>query len=953
MTDTYTPSLSSDPIEGRPLPPAAPSMWTPEPEPDRIDREASYYEASRGLALREAFEDAQITDRLFGFLEADAARARARQRDRVFGTDPELTAEEANDQFGVPGRLSFDAPVDRNIAAWRQSLAQRDLFREQVIANADVGPLELIGAGLAGSLLDPAGLPLWFVPELAAGRALRSGVAATRLGRLGAVERGVLTGAIEGAAGGVVYEGANLWLHHEAADDYDFGDASANVILGGVLGGAIGGVGGWWEGRAARPRAPAVVEQMSPEARTGALAEALEAAIEDRSVDLTEMLRRQAEVTDLTPARPEARALLDEGEAVGPLDGPFRPVSAPDFREVAVTPRGIEVPVRFALVEADDLITSHDDDLFRNPEYPAELQPRQRDRAGAQARNRALEAELNPKRLMGDVGAETGAPIVSRDGVVESGNGRTIALRRSYRSGSGAGARYRSELEARGFDTTGMQDPVLVRVRTNALEAAERVRLTRDMNAEATEAYSPSERAMADAEALDDDLLGMIEGADLNGAGNRRFVRAFLDRVASDDLNRMTTGDGRLSEAGLDRISAAMAARAFGSRGLVEALFEATDSNIKAIGKALAEVAPEWAAMRGAMARGEVPAELDPTEALIAAVEFVRHVRGKGGNLAETLELTVGQYDAFSGSAMTPETEAFIRSFFRTSKEGATLWRSPRSASSLAEGLRWLAGEVRKAEPGPNLFGEVADESTARTLLDGLGQWFARQGDDGPPPGFDFTGPDPTVPAGRDAGPSGDPAGRVVGGPDAGGEAARAEVGPEVVGSLPQRGVAPAFLGEDGRIYAGRIGSNHMSAASAELRATGVANTGFVTPEGQFLDRQEALAWVNANGENIKPSPSMEGELDALDYREQSAFARRGGDLPDKPRVPKGQPPPPPKGEPFADPEVAALAADTEAALLREGLDPADIAAATPPAQDPQTVADAVAAGAFCLRGGG
>jgi hypothetical protein len=570
-------------------------------------------------------------------------------------------------------------------------------------------------------------------------------------------------------------------------------------------------------------------------------------------------------VSDLAPVRPEARALLDEAEAPGPLEGPFRPVSAPDFREVAVTPRGIEVPVRFALVEADDLITSHDDDLFRNPEYPAELQPRQRDRAGAQARNRALEAELNPKRLMGDVGAETGAPIVSRDGVVESGNGRTIALRRSYRAGSGADARYRAELEARGFDTTGMEAPVLVRVRTNALDAGERVKLTRDMNAEATEAYSPSERAMADAESLDDDLLGMVEGADLNGAGNRRFVRAFLDRVASDDLNRMTTGDGRLSEAGLDRIGAAMTARAFGSRGLVEALFEATDSNIKAIGKALAEVAPEWAAMRGAMARGDVPAELDPTEALIAAVEFVRHVRGKGGNLAETLELTVGQYDAFSGSAMTPETEAFIRSFFRTSKEGATLWRSPRSASSLAEGLRWLAGEVRKAQPGPNLFGDVADESTARNLLDGLGQWFARQEDTAAPPGFDFTGPDPTVSApvvaGRDAGSPGDAAGREPGRPDAGQQAEK---------------------------------------------------------------------------------PVLEG------YRSE-----RGSSLLEpKPRVAKGETPPPPKGEPFADPEVAALAADTEAALLREGLDPADIAAATPPAQDPQTVADAVAAGAFCLRGG-
>jgi hypothetical protein len=821
------------------------------------------------------------------------------------------------------------------------------------VSNADVGPLEALGASLAGSLLDPAGIPLWLAPELAAGRALRAGAAASRLGRLGSIPRGVVTGAIEGVAGGLAYEGVNLWLHHEAADDYDFGDASANVILGGVLGGAVGGVGGWWEGRGARPpRAPEAVERLSPEARTGAFADALEAVIEDRPVDLGPLLVRQAEVTDLTPARPEARALLDEegyrsprGDSLLEPGGPFRPVSSPNFREVAVTPRGIEVPVRYALIEADALITSHDDDLFRNPEYPADLQPRQRDRAGAQARNRALEAELNPKRLMNDVGAETGAPIVSRDGVVESGNGRTIAVRRSYRTGSGAGARYRAELEAQGFDTAGMEAPVLVRVRTNALDAGERVKLTRDMNAEATEAYSPSERAMADAEGLGDDLLGMVEGPDLNGAGNRRFVRAFLDRVASDDLNRLTTGDGRLSEAGLDRIGAAMTAKAFGSRGLVEALFEATDSNIKAIGKALAQAAPEWAAMRAAVARGEAPAALDPTEALIAAVEFVRHVRQRGGNLAETLELTIGQYDAFSGAAMTPETEAFIRSFFRTGKEGDTLWRSPRSAASLAEGLRWLAGEVRKAEPGPNLFGEIADESTARTLLDGLGQWFARQGDDGPPPGLDFSGPDPTVPAGGDVRPSVDDGGRVVGGPPDGRPPAGAVDGPARAGPADRPAADPGGT----TVAGGRAGAasgqaavdpadyDHIDANHADLWRLGISRDPALAADlsrrmSRFMDwtdvpltkadraavaarepvSNRAMLAAARNYQNAESGVSFydpdlyDEAMWAQREADRAAGAAQPADPPAsaKPRVAKGETPPPPKGEPFADPEL-------------------------------------------------
>ncbi|WP_312782002.1 hypothetical protein [Brevundimonas sp.] len=845
MSDTaYTPQVPIDP-----------GMYAAQADRERVDREAPFMEASRGLALSEAFSDAQLTERLGGWLDADGQRAFDRQRQRVFGADvgAPLSAEEATERFGVEGRLKFDQPISEAMAAWRQTIHQREAFRDEVISNAEVGALELMGAGIAGSILDPAGLPLWLVPELATGRALRGAATASRLARMGSVSRGALTGGLEGIAGGLAFEGANLWLHHEAATDYDLGDAAANVVFGGLLGAAIGGTGGWWEGRT-RGRAPVVVEQLSDNGRAGAFAEALDAVVEDRPVNLAPMLAQEARLREAGRLPVEQAAQMADTAA---MEGGVAMRGVDDrFGATAVTPRGREVPVRFALVEAEDLITSHDDDLFRNVDYPEVLQPRQRDRAGAQARNRMLEAELNPRRLISEAGAETGAPIISADGVVESGNGRTIALRRSARSGSPAFVRYRAELEARGLDVSGMEAPVLVRVRQEALSGEDRVRLTREMNAEATEAYSPSERASADAEALDDALMDMIEGSDLNGAANRRFVRGFLERVAGDDLNRMTTGDGRLSEAGLDRISAALTARAYGDRALVEALFEATDNNIKAIGRALAAAAPEWAAMRAGIARGEVPAELDPTEALTAAVAFVRHVRQRGANLAETMDLTIGQFDAFNGAAMTPETEGFVRSFFRTSAEGATLWRSPRSAASLADGLRWMAGEIRKADPGPNLFGEVADAATGRQLLDGLGRWFARTGDDGPPPGLDF-GPEPG--SSGAASPSG-----------AGGD------------------VRPDG-GDDGRVVGGQ---NSRDEAARDL------------------------------GETAKP------------------------------KVAKGQKPAPPKGDPYADPEVAALRADTEAALLRAGVDPAELMTGGGAAQDPETIADAVAAGAFCLKGG-
>ncbi|MBJ6722450.1 PLxRFG domain-containing protein [Bacillus sp. PR5] len=94
--------------------------------------------------------------------------------------------------------------------------------------------------------------------------------------------------------------------------------------------------------------------------------------------------------------------------------------------------------------------------------------------------------------------------------------------------------------------------------------------------------------------------------------------------------------------------------------------------------------------------------------------------------------------------------------------------------------------------------------------------------------------------------------------------------------SLPQRGVAPANIGSDDKIYVGRPGGVHFEIERPE----GVewTDTGFVNPSGQFLDRKQALEWVEQNEQRIRPSDNMNGELDALDYRDQvPERARKSG----------------------------------------------------------------------------
>lgn len=94
------------------------------------------------------------------------------------------------------------------------------------------------------------------------------------------------------------------------------------------------------------------------------------------------------------------------------------------------------------------------------------------------------------------------------------------------------------------------------------------------------------------------------------------------------------------------------------------------------------------------------------------------------------------------------------------------------------------------------------------------------------------------------------------------------------VGELPERGLVVANKYEDGKIYVGKPGDLHFSVSERYSRKTNpnrgnLVEVGFVTPAGEFLSRKEALAWTNARKESVRPSSNMEGELDAMDYREQ------------------------------------------------------------------------------------
>ena len=447
----------------------------------------------------------------------------------------------------------------------------------------------------------------------------------------------------------------------------------------------------------------------------------------DLEAELGALLRRSG----LSPERQAViRAALEDA-----------PADQSGKTSTVVMPDGTAIEARLEVVELDDLIASHDESMGINPDFPPELQPRDRTRAASAEQVAALAAKLDP-RLLGETPTPgEGAPIVGPEGVVESGNGRTLALRRAYGQGMASAKRYRQYLADRGHRVEGMKQPVLVRRRTTELTPERRVAFTRQAN-EATVArppgppgpgpsgrmdgYRPSmgaaEQAAGDAERLGTDVLDLVRAPDLQAAANRPFVRAFIDALPASERAGLMAADGSLARAGAARIEAALLARAYGDdeRGLrapfhlTARLVESADDELGPLGKALADAAPGVARLKAGIEAGSTAAEGDPVPGLLDAVRAVVQAR----EAKQPLDFPLMQQDMLGGG-LGAEGRAWLGAMLHRTKAGVRL----KGRQRLAELLDGVVGEAGKRAPGADMFG--ARPAKAGAILDAV---TARQG---------------------------------------------------------------------------------------------------------------------------------------------------------------------------------------------------------------------------------
>lgn len=299
------------------------------------------------------------------------------------------------------------------------------------------------------------------------------------------------------------------------------------------------------------------------------------------------------------------------------------------------TPRML--PARYVLTSASRLVASHDPLSFDpRPDYPDATQERRYEREPAEKLKVVDIAQNMQPGLVANTnaGAVDGTPIVTTEGIVLSGNGRTMGVQRHYRSGRRVLADYLARHAAQfGLDPAAvgrLADPIVVRVLE--VSPGDRARLVRDFNVGLTQELAADVEAAALARQLPADVAALLrEGRADESLATYLRGRASLPLV------------GALERSGF--INRANRARVLDADGLLSAEARATVGRLLAawvlplalaerspeLARAIERSAPGWIAAAGAGPDWDLRGDM-----AAAAADFLA-LRGSGQCLATWL----------------------------------------------------------------------------------------------------------------------------------------------------------------------------------------------------------------------------------------------------------------------------------------------------------------------------
>lgn len=277
-------------------------------DPVKTDDLLSFERVSAGWATGTAWDETwahnPITSVTRGLAMADAqegpvipAAGRSGVRPQSYRQAPEtplLSSDQAEEQYGIPGQLTFKdygdgihEPAAKLLNQWKQE----EIQRSDILARATPGFVPgaaRLGVELGASVLDPINLASAFIPVLPEARFL------AMAGKIGLTGARAARGALEGAVGQAAVEPLILMQARTEQSDYDAYDSLLNVTFGALLGAGLHVGGGLAKDLVVgkpdlRPRPD--IPAMTAETHHAALGGAVAAVAEDRPVMVADYVR--------------------------------------------------------------------------------------------------------------------------------------------------------------------------------------------------------------------------------------------------------------------------------------------------------------------------------------------------------------------------------------------------------------------------------------------------------------------------------------------------------------------------------------------------------------------------------------------------------------------------------------------------------------------------------------
>lgn len=335
-----------------------------------------------------------------------------------------------------------------------------------------------------------------------------------------------------------------------------------------------------------------------------------------------------------------------------------------------------------------------------------ELQNRDRSRPQTQQFLRRFTSEFDPEGLGEDRSTDRGAPIISKDNTILSGNGRTLGLEEIYEKYPEQAEAYREFLREQGYDIEGIERPVLVR---RLMSDVDERKFVVGSNEPDVAALSPPEQAAQDAkDILTPGVLSKYNGGDLNASRNDAFVSAFIAEMSPQQRENAMDDKGKVSAQTLKRIENALLYKAYGGTGRASDIFiskamERTDDDTKTLTNSLVDVANDWIKFQRAIKDGEVDKKYDITNKLMESVGKVSDIKASGNSVSGELR----------SPDMVEPMDEFVKDIligFHDDKISRIL-----SKKAIAEKLRVYTEIAANQQAEPDMFGK-AETPSARAI---------------------------------------------------------------------------------------------------------------------------------------------------------------------------------------------------------------------------------------------